>query len=315
MRIVYMGTPEFAVPPLQALLDAGYDVVGVVTQPDRPVGRKKTLTPPPVKVLAIQHGIPVLQFERIRRKEGREALEALQPDLFVTAAFGQILSQRVLDIPKLGTINVHASLLPQYRGSAPINWCIVLGEKTTGVTTMMTDIGIDTGDMLLRDEIAIGENENAEQLTERLSHLGAQTLLRTLKALEEGTLTRIPQDEAQSSYQPMLQKEMGEMDWNKSAQELHDQVRGFYPWPGAYTTMEGGVLKVWSTEVAQMQSAAPAGTIVKANAKEGLFVACGQGVLRIVEMQAPGSKRMNACDYLRGKPMAENTVLGAHHAE
>lgn len=310
-----MGTPEFAVPSLEALIGAGYEVVAAVTQPDRPVGRKKTLTPPPVKVCAQAHGVPVLQFERIRRKEGREALAALQPDLFVTAAFGQILSKAVLDIPRLGTINVHASLLPQYRGSAPINWCIVSGERKAGVTTMMTNEGIDTGDMLLRDEVEIGENETAEELTERLSRLGAQTLLRTLRALEDGTLVRTPQNEAEASYQPMLTREMGEMDWSRSAQQLHDQVRGLYPWPGAYTTMDGGVLKVWVSRVSDMKTDAAPGTVVKADAKEGLFVACGTGVLQIVELQAPGSKRMNARDYLRGKPMQTGTVLGGSHAE
>ena len=310
-----MGTPEFAVPSLEALIGAGYEVVAAVTQPDRPVGRKKTLTPPPVKVCAQAHGVPVLQFERIRRKEGREALTALQPDLFVTAAFGQILSKAVLDIPRLGTINVHASLLPQYRGSAPINWCIISGEHKAGVTTMMTNEGIDTGDMLLRDEMEIGENETAEELTERLSRLGAQTLLRTLRALEDGTLVRTPQNEAEASYQPMLTREMGEMDWSRSAQQLHDQVRGLYPWPGAYTTMDGGVLKVWVSRVSDMQADAAPGTVVKADAKEGLFVACGTGVLQIVEMQAPGSKRMNARDYLRGKPMQTDAVLGGSHAE
>ena len=315
MRIVFMGTPEFAVPSLEALIGAGYEVVAAVTQPDRPVGRKKTLTPPPVKVCAQAHGVPVLQFERIRRKEGREALTALQPDLFVTAAFGQILSKAVLDIPRLGTINVHASLLPQYRGSAPINWCIVSGEKKAGVTTMMTNEGIDTGDMLLRDEVEIGENETAEELTERLSSLGAQTLLRTLRALEEGTLVRTPQNEAEASYQPMLSREMGEMDWSRSAQQLHDQVRGLYPWPGAYTTMDGGVLKVWVSRISDMKTDAAPGAVVKADAKEGLFVACGTGVLQIVELQAPGSKRMNARDYLRGKPMQTGTVLGGSHAE
>lgn len=310
-----MGTPEFAVPSLEALIGAGYEVVAAVTQPDRPVGRKKTLTPPPVKVCAQAHGVPVLQFERIRRKEGREALTALQPDLFVTAAFGQILSRAVLDIPRLGTINVHASLLPQYRGSAPINWCILSGENKAGVTTMMTNEGIDTGDMLLRDEVEIGENETAEELTERLSKLGAQTLLRTLRALEDGTLVRTPQNEAEASYQPMLTREMGEMDWSRSARQLHDQVRGLYPWPGAYTTMDGGVLKVWVSRVFDMQADAAPGTVVKADAKEGLFVACGTGVLQIVEMQAPGSKRMNARDYLRGKPMQTGAVLGGSHAE
>lgn len=315
MRIVFMGTPEFAVPSLKALIEAGYEVVGVVTQPDRPVGRKKTMTPPPVKVCALENGIPVLQFERIRRKEGREALEALQPDLFVTAAFGQILSQAVLDIPKQGTINVHASLLPEYRGSAPINWCILNAEQKAGVTTMMTNIGIDTGDMLLRDEVEIGENETAEELTVRLSELGAQTLLRTLKALEDGTLVPTPQDEEKSSYQPMLTKEMGEMDWNRPAQQLHNQVRGLYPWPGAYTFMDNGVLKVWVSRNVNQSTGAPAGTIIQASPKEGLFVACGEGVLEIVEMQAPGSKRMNARDYLRGKPMQVGTVLGGSHAE
>ena len=310
-----MGTPEFAVPSLEALIGAGYEVVAAVTQPDRPVGRKKTLTPPPVKVCAQAHGVPVLQFERIRRKEGREALTALQPDLFVTAAFGQILSKAVLDIPRLGTINVHASLLPQYRGSAPINWCIVSGERKAGVTTMMTNEGIDTGDMLLRDEVEIGENENAEELTERLSRLGAQTLLRTLRALEDGTLVRTPQNEAEASYQPMLTREMGEMDWSRSAQQLHDQVRGLYPWPGAYTTMDGGVLKVWVSRISDLQTDAAPGAVVKADAKEGLFVACGTGVLQIVELQAPGSKRMNARDYLRGKPMQTGAVLGGSHAE
>lgn len=310
-----MGTPEFAVPSLEALIGAGYEVVAAVTQPDRPVGRKKTLTPPPVKVCAQAHGVPVLQFERIRRKEGREALAALQPDLFVTAAFGQILSKAVLDIPRLGTINVHASLLPQYRGSAPINWCIVSGEKKAGVTTMMTNEGIDTGDMLLRDEVEIGENETAEELTGRLSRLGAQTLLRTLRALEDGTLVRTPQNEAEASYQPMLTREMGEMDWSRSAQQLHDQVRGLYPWPGAYTTMDGGVLKVWVSCISDMKTDAAPGAVVKADAKEGLFVACGTGVLQIVELQAPGSKRMNARDYLRGKPMQTGTVLGGSHAE
>lgn len=316
MRIVFMGTPEFAVPSLEALIKEGYEVVAAVTQPDRPVGRKKTLTPPPVKVCAQAHGVPVLQFERIRRKEGREALSALRPDLFVTAAFGQILSKAVLEIPQLGTINVHASLLPQYRGSAPINWCIINGERMAGVTTMMTNEGIDTGDMLLRDEAEIDENENAEELTERLSFVGAQTLLRTLRALEDGSLVRAPQNEEQASYQPMLTREMGEMDWSRSAQQLHNQVRGLYPWPGAYTQMDGGVLKVWTSRVSGLQADETPGTVVKADAKEGLFVACGTGVLQIVELQAPGSKRMNARDYLRGKPMQPGTILGgSSHAE
>ncbi len=313
MRIVFMGTPEFAVQPLSAMVENGYQVVGVVTQPDRPVGRSKKLTPPPVKVYAEAHGIPVLQFEKIRRPEGRAALEALQPDLFVTAAFGQILSQKVLDIPRLGTVNVHASLLSKYRGSAPINWVLIKGETKTGVTTMFTDAGIDTGDMLLQDEIPIDENENAEELTEKLSELGAKTLLKTLKALEEGTLQRIKQNENEATYLPMLDKELGSIDWNNSAKEIHNLVRGVYPWPGAYTTMDTGVLKIWKTKVSDKEYAGKPGEIVKSNPKEGLFVACGEGILEIVEMQAPSSKRMNAKDYLRGKPIAENSILGEIH--
>ena len=313
MRIVFMGTPEFAVKPLSAMVENGYEVVGVVTQPDRPVGRSKKLTPPPTKVYAEAHDIPVLQFEKIRRPEGRAALEALNPDLFVTAAFGQILSQKVLDIPRLGTINVHASLLPKYRGSAPINWVLINGEKKTGVTTMFTDAGIDTGDMLLCDEIGIDPDENAEELTEKLSELGAKTLLRTLKALEEGTLERVKQNEDEATYLPMLDKELGKIDWTKSATEIHNLVRGVYPWPGAYTTMESGVLKIWKTKVSDKEFEGKPGQIVKASPKEGLFVACGEGILEIVEMQAPSSKRMGAKDYLRGKPLPENSVLGELH--
>lgn len=315
MRIVFMGTPEFSVASLEALIGGGYDVVGVVTQPDRPVGRSKKLSPPPVKVCAMQHNIPVMQFERIRRKEGLAALQALDADLFVTAAFGQILSQKVLAIPRLGTINVHASLLPQYRGSAPINWCLIHGETQTGVTTMMTDVGIDTGDMLLSTKVSIGPDEDAEQLTERLAQVGADTLLKTLEALVVGTLLRVPQDEAQSSYHPMLDKSLGLIDWSKSAAQLHNLVRGVYPWPGAYTAMEGGVLKVWRAKPSQMDTDEKCGTVIKASAREGLFVACGSGVLEIVELQAPGSKRMNARDYLRGKPMQEGTILGEHNVQ
>ncbi len=302
MRIVFMGTPEFAVPSLRALLDGGYEVAAAVTQPDRPVGRKGKLTPPPVKVFAQSRGVPVLQFERIRRPEGRTALEALQPDLFVTAAFGQILSQKVLDIPRLGTINVHASLLPAYRGSAPINWCLVNGETRTGVTTMMTDIGIDTGDMLLRDEIEIGPEENAETLTCRLAELGAGTLLRTLRALADGTLTRTPQDESAASYYPMLRKEMGRLDPALPARALHDRVRGLYPWPGAYLETAGGALKVLFSRAHDEDSGLAPGLVASADKARGLRIACGAGTLEILELQAPGGKRLPADAFLRGHP-------------
>ena len=310
MRIVFMGTPEFAVPSLQALLDNGYEVAGAFTQPDRPSGRGNKLTACPVKQLAVQRGVPVYQFEKIRRREGREALEALAPDLCVTAAFGQILSQRILDIPPLGTVNVHASLLPQYRGSAPINWCIALGEKKTGVTTMFTDAGIDTGDIALRAETEIGEMETAGELTGRLAVMGAELLIRTIRAIERGDCPREKQDESRMSHQPMLSREDGLIDWTMSAGQIACRVRGFNPWPGAYTPWGEGAMKVHLARALPQQSGAAPGEVIEASAKKGLFVACGSGVLEILEMQAPAAKRMSAKNYLMGRPIPVGTRLG-----
>lgn len=310
MRIVFMGTPQFAVPSLEVLIENGYDVVGVVTQPDRPVGRGKKIEETPVKVCAKAHDIPVYQFERLRRREGRECLESLAPDLCVTAAFGQILSKRLLDIPKMGTVNVHASLLPAYRGSAPINWCIYYGEKTAGVTTMMTDEGIDTGDMLMKSETEILPGETAGELTERLSYLGAELLIKTLKAIEEGNCPRTKQDEALMSHQPMIEKEMARVDWTRSAQEISNAVRAFNPWPGAFTALGDGVMKIWQAEPEQTDLAGAPGEVLVSGAKTGLVVACGQGALRIVEMQAPNAKRMQAKAYLAGKTIPVGTILG-----
>lgn len=315
MRIIFMGTPAFAVPSLTALLDAGYDVVAAVTQPDRPSGRGKKLTPGPVKELALTRGVEVLQFQRIRREEGLAALGALQPDLFVTAAFGQILSQQVLDIPQLGTVNVHASLLPGYRGPAPINWCIIEGETETGVTTMMTDAGIDTGDILLQSKTTVGLDETAGTLTDRLSALGAELLIETLRRIEAGDCPRTPQDEALASYHPMLKKEHGRIDWTQGATAVSNRVRGVNPWPGAWTTLpDGGTLKIWSAKAGEPRNeadrtAAP-GTILHADGKNGMAVRCGEGVLDIVELQAPNAKRMAAADYLRGHPITPGTRLG-----
>ena len=307
MRIVFMGTPEFDVPSLQALIDNGYEVVGAFTQPDRPSGRGNKLTACPVKVLAEKHGIPVFQFEKVRRREGREAIEALRPDLCVTAAFGQILSQRILDIPPMGTVNVHASLLPKYRGSAPINWCIALGEKKAGVTTMFTDAGIDTGDMALRAETEIGELETAGELTQRLSEIGAKLLIDTLKFYPHGGLKSVPQNEAEASYQPMLTKEMGKIDWTKSAQEISCQVRGLNPWPCAYTESGDGRLKIYLAKPCAAEGAAEPGTVTVSGAKEGLKIACGEGWLEVLEMQAPNAKRMSAKAYLQGKKIEIGT--------
>ena len=307
MRIVFMGTPEFAVPPLRALLDAGYDVVAAVTQPDRPAGRGHKLTPCPVKLLAQERGVPVYQFEKIKSEEGVACLKELAPDLMVTAAFGQLLSQEILDIPRHGTVNVHASLLPKYRGSAPINWCILNGETVAGITTMLTDAGMDTGDMLLKAETSIGELETAGELTARLSELGAQLLIETLKRYSNGDLKPTPQNPDEASYQPMLHKEMGRVDWTKSAREIANQVRGLNPWPCAYTENESGRLKIYLAKPCEAKSQAEPGTVVVSGAKEGLFVACGEGWLEILEMQAPNAKRMAAKAYLQGKKIEIGT--------
>ncbi len=306
MRIVFMGTPEFAVPSLKALCDGGYEVVGVFTQPDRPKGRGNKVVFSPVKEAAVARDIPVFQPQRIRR-DGVEALKALQPDLCVTAAFGQILSQEILDIPRLGTINVHASLLPKHRGSAPINWAILQGDETVGVTTMMTDKGIDTGDMLLRAETPAIPGETAGELTLRMAELGAALLVDTLRALENGTLTRIPQDHANMTYDPMLTKEMGIIDWRQDGADIVNRIHGLNPWPGCSTAIPGGRLKLLRAEKAE-GTGAP-GEIIAADPKAGLTVAAGRGAVRIVQLQAPGGKPMNAKDYLRGHPMAVGSVL------
>ena len=308
MRIVFMGTPEFAVPPLRALLDAGYDVVGVITQPDRPAGRGHKLTACPVKQLAQERNVPVYQFEKIKREEGVACLKALAPDLCVTAAFGQILSKEILDIPKYGTVNVHASLLPEYRGSAPINWCIINGEKIAGVTTMLTDVGMDTGDMLLRRETEIGDMETAGELTQRLSEIGAQLLIDTLREYPNGSIVPQKQDESRASYQPMLSREMARIDWRRSASEIACQVRGMNPWPCAYTENVDGRIKLYLARAVEAAHEAAPGTVVVSGAKEGLIIACGAGWLEIVEMQAPNAKRMGAKDYLRGKRIAVGTI-------
>lgn len=306
MRIVFMGTPEFAVPSLKALCENGYDVVGVVTQPDRPKGRGNKVIMSPVKEYALSRNIPVLQYQRIRR-EGVEDLKALKPDLCVTAAFGQILSQEILDIPPMGTINVHASLLPRHRGSAPINWAIMQGDDEVGVTTMMTARGVDNGDMLLKCATPRKADETAGEMTLRLSEDGAALLLETLRALENGTLTRIPQDESAMTYDPMLTKEMGVIDWNDSARNIVNRILGLNPWPGCSTAYEGARLKWLRAEVAQ--GAGQPGEILTADPKVGLVIAAGEGAVRILQMQAPGGKPMNPKDYLRGHPMAAGTVL------
>lgn len=309
-----MGTPEFAVPSLETLLSMPQvEVVGVFTQPDRPSGRGHKLEKPPVKLLAEAHGVPVFQFEKIRRQEGLDALRAVKPDLCVTAAFGQILSKKILEVPRLGTINVHASLLPRHRGSAPVNWCIIQGEKRSGVTTMLTDVGLDTGDMLLKSEVEILPEETAGELTDRLALVGAELLKQTVLLYTKGKLSPIPQDEALSSYEPMLTKELGEVDFSKSAAEIDCLVRGVNPWPGAYTHLNGEVLKLWKVSPRPWEGTEADGSVLKASAREGLLVKCGNGALELEIIQLPGGKRMSAKSYLAGRSIETGTVLGKQH--
>ena len=310
MRIVFMGTPDFAVPSLEILCENGYEVVGVFTQPDRPKGRGNRLTPSPVKVAAEKHGIPVFQPEKIR-KTGVEPLRELAPDLCVTAAFGQILSEEILNIPPLGNINVHASLLPRHRGSAPIAWALLEGDKEAGVTTMFMDKGIDTGDMLLSRSVPVEETETCGELTERLSHLGAELLLETVRALEAGTLTRVPQDHEHMTYDPMLNKEMSAPDWTATAEKVKGQINGLNPWPCVSVETPEGRLKLLRASIAEGEGTP--GTLLSADPKNGLVVACGTGAVRILTLQAPGGKQMDARDFLRGHSLPADVFGGMKH--
>lgn len=299
-RIVFLGTPDFAVPSLQALVENGYPVVAVFTQPDRPKGRGNKVVFSPVKEYALAHNIPVFQPDKIRRPENARILKQLQPDLMVTAAFGQILSKENLDTPTYGCINVHGSLLPAYRGSSPIQWAVINGEKETGITTMFTDVGIDNGDILLQKKTAIGDCETAGELFDRLASLGAETLLETLHALEEGKLARIPQDESKASHYPMLDKDSAGIDFFKSAKEIVNLVRGMNPWPVAWTKAGEDVIKVYAASVFSDKKTAEPGTILNKDHKNGLVVACGDGAVSLDVIQFPGKKAMDAKTFFVG---------------
>jgi methionyl-tRNA formyltransferase len=306
IRTVFMGTPEFALATLEGLLDFGLNLVGVYTQPDRPSGRGKKLTPPPVKILAESRGIKVFQPLKLRAPEVVSELRALAPDLIVVVAYGQILPKSVLDIPQYGCINVHASLLPAYRGAAPINQAIVDGRTETGITTMLMDVGLDTGDMLVKKTTAIGPFETAGALHDRLALLGREAMEETLRQLCAGTLHSEKQDDTLSSYAPMLKKEDGRIDWRRSAAEIHNQVRGLDPWPGAFTCLDGEVLKIANS--APEEGVGEPGAIVSAD-PDGVRVACAGGVLKIGELQLPGKKRLPAGEFLRGRPIPPGTRL------
>lgn len=305
MKIVFMGTPDFAVPCLQALLDHPYEVAGVFTQPDKPKGRGYQLTPPPVKELAVSRGIPVFQPRTLRDGEALAQLQVLRPDLIIVVAYGKILPKEILDLPRLGCINVHASLLPRYRGAGPIQWAVLNGETVTGVTTMYMAEGLDTGDMLESASLEIGPDETADELHDRLSQLGAKLLLSTVEKAEKGLLEPKKQDDALSCYAPMLTKELSRIDFSRPAQEVHNQIRGLSSWPAAYTFYQGKRLKVYRSHL--VQGTGEPGTLLDS---KHFVVACGEGAVQLTEVQYEGSRKMSGEEFLRGKKPGEHEVLG-----
>lgn len=305
MNVVFMGTPDFAVPSLKALIENGFSVSAVVTQPDRPVGRKRIITPPPVKPLALRHHIEVLQPERVREQGFIEKLALLKPDIIAVVAFGQILPEELLELPTMGCINVHASLLPKYRGAAPIQWALIQGEKTTGITTMWMDRGLDTGDIFLQESISIDSEWTGEDLFRELSTLGGKLLVKTLNEIKKGNIRRIPQGNEGVSYAPMLKKEDGFIDWNKGAEEIADLIRGLYPWPGTYTVRGRREVKIWKAKPYKDCPRGNPGTYVGKVEGKGFLVGTAEGCLLVEELQEVGKNRISATDYLLGHPMIE----------
>ena len=303
MKILFMGTPDFAVPSLQALIEAGHQIVGVFTQPDKPKNRGMKLQPPPVKVVALDHDIPVFQPTKLRDGTALETIRSLEPDLIVVAAYGRILPQEILDYPKLGCINVHSSLLPKYRGSAPIHWAILNGDQESGVTIMHMALALDAGDIISQAVTPIDPDETVETLHDRLAHMGARLLVDTVVSIGDGTAVRTPQQEDLVTHAPMLSRALSPMDFTRPARELHNQVRGLIPWPAAVTELNGTRCKIFSTAVLTETTGKEPGTVIAAD-KKGLKMACGGGtVLQINELQADGGKRLKAADYLRGHPI------------
>ncbi|WP_110112882.1 methionyl-tRNA formyltransferase [Bacillus sp. CGMCC 1.16541] len=309
-NIVFMGTPDFSVPVLQTLIKDGYHISAVVTQPDRPKGRKKVLTPPPVKVEAEKHGIPVLQPEKIRLEEEYEKVLAYKPDLIVTAAFGQILPKAILDAPQHGCINVHASLLPELRGGAPIHYSILQGKEKTGVTIMYMVEKLDAGDILTTVEVPIEENDHVGTLHDKLSEAGAKLLSQTVPTLLEGNLTPIPQDNEKATFAYNIKREQEKIDWSRTGEEIYNHIRGLHPWPVAYTSLEGKVIKVWWGEKVKSPTDADPGTIVTIDS-DGIVVVTGnQTAIKLTDIQPAGKKRMDAEQFLRGTNIEVGTKLG-----
>ncbi|MBW4083974.1 methionyl-tRNA formyltransferase [Paenibacillus sp. S150] len=312
MKIVFMGTPAFAVPSLQMLLEEGYEVVAVVTQPDRPQGRKKTLTPSPVKEAALSLGLPVLQPERMRRPEAVAELAAYEPDLIVTAAYGQILPKSVLELPQYGCVNVHGSLLPKYRGGAPIQRCIINGEKVTGVTLMYMAEGLDTGDMISRVEVSIDDEDTSGTLFEKLSLAGCELLKAEMPRLAAGRVQATPQDDSEATYAPNLSREDERIDWSAGSRDIYNRIRGLVPFSGAFTLWNGETFKVWAALKPAAQgggSAAVPGTVLAVSG-DGVEVKTGDGSLLLTSVQPAGKKAMTAADFSRGAAMKPGTVLG-----
>lgn len=310
MKVIFMGTPDFSVGTLEALIEAGHEVVLAVTQPDKPKGRGGKMQYPPVKEVALEHDIPVFQPKKIRDPQSIEELRKYEADVMVVIAFGQILPKGILKMTPYGCINVHASLLPKYRGAAPIQWAVINGERVSGVTTMQMDEGLDTGDMIMKTEVVLDEKETGGSLHDKLALEGAKLCVHTLKALEEKTAVWEKQEDSPTEYARMLDKKLGDIDWTKDAASIERLIRGLNPWPSAYTKWNSKIMKIWEADVLEGQTDQMPGTIVKVE-KDGFCVQTGTGLIKVLSLQIPGKKRMDAGAFLRGYPMEEGTVLSS----
>lgn len=309
MRIIFMGTPDFSVGTFEALIAAGHDIVLAVTQPDKPKGRGGKMQYSPVKEKALEYGIPVFQPKKVREAECIDKLRAYEADIMVVIAFGQILPKEILEMTRFGCVNVHASLLPKYRGAAPIQWAVINGERVSGVTTMKMDEGLDTGDMIMKAEVELDEKETGGSLFDKLSEAGASLCVETLRAIEEGTAAFEKQGETTTEYARMLHKDMGSIDWKNDAQTIERLIRGLNPWPSAYTKWDGKVMKLWEADVVPQNSKAAPGTVVSVE-KDGFCVQTGDGLLKVRSLQIQGKKRMEADAFLRGYKIEEGCGLG-----